>query len=84
MVRERMIETMEGGRAVYLTTHEQETRRLYLPAEPPAAHLRGFVDLLTIGKPMRQTAEDCLIETQIVIQAQRSADQGGVLMEIQP
>ena len=78
-----MTETLEGGRAVYLTTHEQETRRLELPTEPPAAHLRSFIELLLTGKPMRQSAEDCLIETEIVIQAQCSADQGGVLMEIQ-
>lgn len=72
-----MVECIEGATRLRVTTNDRPTRNLSAPEEKHAAHLQGFIDLLVDGTPMRVSAEDSFLETEVVIAAQRSADQGG-------
>ena len=72
-----MVESFEGGTRVRVTTNEREPREVPVAEEEPGAHLSAFIDLLSDGTPMRVGVEDGFVETEVVITAQRSADQGG-------
>ena len=78
-----MVEGIEGGTRLRVTTHDRATRSPKAPEEKHAAHLQAFIDLVVDGTPMRMPAEDCFLETEVVIAAQRSADQGGMPIAIQ-
>ncbi|MFH1007166.1 MAG: Gfo/Idh/MocA family oxidoreductase [Candidatus Latescibacterota bacterium] len=75
---EGMVESFRGGTRVRLATHQQEHREMPVPEEIPGAHLAAFIDLLTTETPMRVSAADSLVETEVVIAAQLSADRGGM------
>ncbi len=72
-----MVESLEGGTRVRVTTNRREPREVPVAEEKPGAHLSAFIDLLADGTPMRVSIEDSFIETEVVITAQLSADQDG-------
>ena len=77
-----MIETLRGGQSACLTTHDSETKELKVDPRDDRAHLQAFIDLINDNTPMRVTFEENLVESRVVITAQRSADQGGKVIRI--
>ena len=74
---EGMVENLRGTARIQVTTHGQATRHIEVPAESPGSLEQAFVDLILHGTPMRASAADCLLETEVVCAAQLSADRGG-------
>ena len=74
---EGMVESLEGGTRVRVTTNRKELHEVSVAEENPGAHLSAFIDLLADGTPMRVGVEDSFVETEVVITAQRSADRRG-------
>lgn len=74
---EGMVENLRGTARLQLTTNRTGTREIEVPAESPGRLEQAFIDLILHGTPMRASAGDCLLETEVVCAAQLSADRGG-------
>lgn len=72
-----LVESIEGGTRIRVITNERELRKVHVTEDKPGAHLQAFVALLVDGTPMRVRVVDSFVETEVVITAQLSADQGG-------
>ena len=79
---EGMTEGLEGVARIKVTTNEKATRDIEVPGETRGAFQQAFIDLILHGTPMRASAADCLLETQVVCTAQLSADRGGEPLRI--
>lgn len=79
---EGMVENLRGATRLQVTTNRKGTREIEAPAESPGRLEQAFIDLILHGTPMRASAGDCLLETEVVCAAQLSADRGGEPMRI--
>ena len=79
---EGMVENLRGTARLQVTTNSKGTREIEVPAESPGRLEQAFIDLILHGTPMRASARDCLLETEVVCTAQLSADRGGEPMRI--
>lgn len=77
---EGMVEAVDGCKRMSVTTNTDKRKELKVPEIDPSQYLQEYVNLVLQGTPMRLTVEDCFINTEVVIKAQQSADEGKPVM----
>ena len=73
---EGMVEAVDGCTRISITTNTHKTEELEVPEADHSRYLQEYVNLILQNSSMRLTAEDCFINTEVIIKAQQSADEG--------